>query len=243
MKSPPSTEVMGIDMLVNANGNAAASSYPQQAISSMPSPDQTPLSHGPRSMADPLERTGSPHGSIPSVHSRYSTPRPGDIPETLPRSYPSPTPMLQSSEPQLPAMAVHGMPPTSAPQQYQPGYRPPVVPGNWNQTIQPMPSQQAVPSRGPVKAFPCSTCRKGFARRSDLARHGKMQPGLYAREESSDLPSRENPQRTQAARLRLSRLRQAVHPAVCAHCALPRAYRREAAHVRAVWKSTPPPGS
>lgn len=167
---------MGIDMLVNANGNAAAANYQHQAISSMPSPDQTPLSHGPRSMADPLERTASPHGSIPSIHSRYSTPRPGDISETLPRSYPSPTPMLQSSEPQLPGMAVHGMPPTSAAQQYQPGYRPPVIPGNWNQTIQPMPSQQAVPSRGPVKAFPCSTCRKGFARRSDLARHGKMQP-------------------------------------------------------------------
>lgn len=42
--------------------------------------------------------------------------------------------------------------------------------------------QQQAPVRGPgrpssgdpqTKAFPCSTCGKGFARRSDLARHGE----------------------------------------------------------------------
>lgn len=172
MKSPPTTEVMGIDMLVNTKGDIPSSNY-QQTIPTMPSPDHTPLTHGPRSTNDPLERTGSPHGS---VHSRYSTPRPGDISETLSRSYPSPAPMLQSHEPQLAsAMPVHSLPPPSAAQPYQNEYRPAVLPGNWNQSIQPIPARQAVTSQGPVKAFPCNTCRKGFARRSDLARHGKFQ--------------------------------------------------------------------
>ncbi|MBE3048690.1 hypothetical protein IMZ48_40570 [Candidatus Bathyarchaeota archaeon] len=141
----------------------------------MPSPDHTPLTHGPRSTADPLERTGSPHGSIQSIHSRYSTPRPGDISETLSRSYPSPTPMLQPHDPQLAsAMSVRGLPPISAAQPYQTEYRPPVLQGNWNQTIQTIPTRENSASQGPVKAFPCTTCRKGFARRSDLARHGKF---------------------------------------------------------------------
>ena len=32
-------------------------------------------------------------------------------------------------------------------------------------------------SNGSVKAFACNTCGKGFARRSDLARHGKNTQG------------------------------------------------------------------
>jgi hypothetical protein len=31
-------------------------------------------------------------------------------------------------------------------------------------------------SNGAIKAFACATCGKGFARRSDLARHGKTIP-------------------------------------------------------------------
>lgn len=34
------------------------------------------------------------------------------------------------------------------------------------------PEQQA--PQQPTKAYPCSTCGKGFARRSDLARHGML---------------------------------------------------------------------
>jgi hypothetical protein len=44
------------------------------------------------------------------------------------------------------------------------------------QQQQPDPQQQvgrAASDTGPPKAFACSTCGKGFARRSDLARHGK----------------------------------------------------------------------
>lgn len=107
-----------------------------------------------------MDRPNSPHGS---EHSRYSGP--------MNTSYPSPTAMgaqlaqvpsanMGPSLPSLPPNMGHNTPP--------PGMSPgPGLPG----AGMPGPGQSQPPA---PKAYPCSTCGKGFARRSDLARHGML---------------------------------------------------------------------
>ncbi|CAI4219991.1 unnamed protein product [Parascedosporium putredinis] len=57
-------------------------------------------------------------------------------------------------------MSLPSMPPTSVAPHYQTEYKPsPVLPGTWNQSIQPMPTQQPVP-QPPVKAFPAAHAGK-----------------------------------------------------------------------------------
>ncbi len=115
-------------------------------------------SHFPLIKHEPMDRSVSPHGS---EHSHYST-------SHMARSYHSPnamhTPMgipnhMQSSM-QLPSF--------------------PDMPNMANMTSMPtmptMPTQhlqQPPPPQPSTKSYPCSTCGKQFARRSDLARHGK----------------------------------------------------------------------
>jgi hypothetical protein len=100
------------------------------------------------------ERGTSPHGS---EHSRYSAPGYGQMNMGAPNGmrYPSPTAMQQP----LPMM--------------QHTYR---SDGNFDTSMIPQDNMRPARQSGDniaQKAFPCSSCGKGFARRSDLARHGK----------------------------------------------------------------------
>jgi hypothetical protein len=108
----------------------------------------------------PMSETGSERDNSPhdSEQSRYSAPRllngmggtPGDM------RYPSPTAMQNP------------LPMTQQPYRSDNGFNGSMMQQNSNQGI-----GRQMPGDGIAqKAFPCSTCGKGFARRSDLARHG-----------------------------------------------------------------------
>jgi hypothetical protein len=115
------------------------------------------------------ERGVSPH---PSDSSRYSSQQPQQSLPSYPaipqqhingmHRYPSPSPM-QAPMPMLNNNNYIPQPPEHAYAQQQ------QVPDQQQQHQGGRPASDT----GPPKAFACSTCGKGFARRSDLARHGK----------------------------------------------------------------------
>jgi hypothetical protein len=114
------------------------------------------------------ERGNSPHDSERSHYSgsRYGPPMTGMNGTPSVMRYPSPTAMQNP------------MPMMQQPYQSNPGFENPMM-----QPEPPRPARQTVGDGAP-KAFPCSSCGKGFARRSDLARHGMLdvensKPGHY----------------------------------------------------------------
>jgi len=139
------------------------------------------------------DRGVSPH---PSEHSsRYSSQAPQPLQSYPPMSnnmngmrYPSPsqmqTPMpLLNNNNYIPNPPDHTYPQQAPPDQQnqQTGGRP-------------------ASDTGPPKAFACSTCGKGFARRSDLARHGRVSS---------------HPEHTSLTDRTLERIHSGVRPHVC----------------------------
>ncbi len=157
---------MGIDSMLNQNqqNQKAGPSVPSQAAHPLKLEHHQLQPHPQMSQIPqiPLERSGSPHGS---EHSRYSAPPVNGMDASRP--YGSPSAMhavLHMPEPNMaaPGMVLPGLPASLAPgmPQVQSGLP-------YNKPLE-------GPAQVPQKAYPCSTCGKGFARRSDLARHGML---------------------------------------------------------------------
>lgn len=217
MSSPAPGEVMGITNMLNQKGVASAAMQ-----SGHPTPGQMPE----QSMAHQLppvslDRADSPHGS---EHSRYSQPpMNGNLQSG--RTYGSPTAMHAPLHMPEPNMAPSGMAfPAMAP--------------DMQYASQPVRAPDVAPQPAP-KAYQCSTCQKGFARRSDLARHGSCSIILF-HEQFIDLRYRTNSHRGATSCLRLSQLWQTIHPAVCSDRTSARPHWREAAYVRTLWKGVFP---
>lgn len=128
------------------------------------------------------ERGVSPHPSDPS--SRYSSQAPPNLHHT---SYPQ---ALNSMPPGMryPSPSQMHQPMPMIQHSYHPNAPPPDQTYAHQQPMHPAPSvhdqqsqQDGVRTTGSglPKAFACSTCGKGFARRSDLARHGMQCHTVY----------------------------------------------------------------
>ncbi|KAG4284063.1 hypothetical protein FPRO06_08442 [Fusarium proliferatum] len=152
MRSPAPTEVMDITNMLNKKGQM------QQLTSGLL--DHQQYQHAFVKHEPGMERSASPHGS---EHSQYSNPH------SIARAYPSPSTMqapMHMPNPMSAAMTMQGYPEM------------PNMGGMPHMHMQQMPQQPPPPPQQPIKAYPCSTCGKGFARRSDLARHGNDSSSL-----------------------------------------------------------------
>lgn len=182
------------------------------------------------------ERGHSPHPSDPS-HSRY----PSQAPTALHPGYPQPMNTMQPNM-RYPSPGHMHQPMPMIQHSYHPN-----APQDQSYVQQPMtaapPSheqhQQDVgraSAAGLPKAFACSTCSKGFARRSDLARHGAYSYKSLHHTLYMLIQIRAHPQRSPSPPMRIPRLREAIHPALGLDRAFTCPHGRETSHVRTLRK-------
>lgn len=155
---------MGITNMLNQKGTIAnpAQPSPGQMLEQSMVQQQQPLP------PLPLERADSPHGS---EHSRYSQPPMNNGQMQNPRPYGSPSAMQQAPiHMPEPNMAPAGMAYAQMQPQMQTQMQAQMQP-QMQQDMSYPPAQTAIVQQN-AKTYPCSTCHKPFARRSDLARHG-----------------------------------------------------------------------
>lgn len=151
---------MNITSMLDKNRVAAAAA-------SGHSPDQQLLPH-PQLASTAMDRSNSPHGSESSYHSGHHV---GQTLEALngmgARPYGSPSAMqttIPLPDPNMTAgMMIPGMQPTHG------------IPMTYNK---PHAHEMQQQPQVAIKAYPCGTCTKSFARRSDLARHERIHSGI-----------------------------------------------------------------
>jgi hypothetical protein len=201
-KSPAPGELMGIGKMLNTKGGPVG----------LPgiNPEQLPVP----GFIVKSERAESPHMS---EHSRHSTPL-NHLNNGV--SYPSPAAMqaqMHVSQANMtpPGMSLPGLPPHMTA----------------SMVHEPFPTGTDAAQQAP-KAYHCSDCGKGFARRSDLARHGEFLGAVsYARAVLLTFCCRADPLGTSAARVRVSQLRKEIYSTICPHGPPKGAYWGETAHV------------
>lgn len=164
-----------VSMAVNMNHDMAGNPHytTQQGLYVPNGPSRIKSENG-------SERSGSPHNAdqnprYPSQTPNYNASLAQQLTNSLRYTSPSANVPQQTQQQQLNGLMPHSFPQPTPDQSYQQQQSPlggVSTPPQQDQNPT-EPGRNSTGGSGLPKAFACSTCAKGFARRSDLARHGE----------------------------------------------------------------------